>query len=49
MQYLNGLGYFTLLDYKILRRELDLVLERLKFAMDYWDYNLPEGIEILDE
>lgn len=46
--YLSGLDNQPCSAYKISRQELNLVMDRMKFAMDHWDYAIPDGIEILD-
>ena len=47
--FLDGQKKHAPYVYQISRKELDLVMERLEFAMDYWDYGLPGDIEILEE
>lgn len=34
--------------YSISKQELDIVLPRIEFAMEYWDYTLPSNLEIVD-
>ncbi|MDZ7606937.1 MAG: sulfotransferase [Cyclobacteriaceae bacterium] len=34
--------------YKISRQELDVVLEKLDFAMKYWDYSIPNDLDIIE-
>lgn len=47
--YLDAQGKNCPKNYKISVQELDFVVGRLQFAMDYWDYTVPENLEILNE
>ena len=45
--YLETQKNYKIDSYQIKRDELDQVLERLDFAMKFWNYSIPENIEVL--
>lgn len=46
--YMEGMKNYNGYNYSISRKELNMVLPRLDFAMKNWNYSLPSNLKIID-